>query len=255
MSSIWHRPILEAAGIPEPNFVHGIQQKPYEGISMAYSFDDAKAAERHETQYFEMFVNRGIFHKGWTAVTSPQRSVGLPSASCHRSTRTFGNCMRRTDWSQAHNIAEENPEMLKELQRLFMIECVKHNVLPLDDRRVERFNSDLAGRPTLIQGKSQILFSGMGRLSENVMLNLKNKSHSVTAEVVLPEEKANGVIIAQGGEFGGWSLYTKDGKLKYCYNLFGVNRLSRPSPPFAATRGAPSPHGVRLCWRRLGKGW
>jgi hypothetical protein len=175
-----------------------------------------------------MFVNRGIYHKGWTAAT--RHSVPwVFQAELPPIDEDVWELYAPDDWTQAHNIAEENPEMLKELQRLFLIECVKYNVLPLDDRRVERFNSDLAGRPTLIQGKSQLLFSGMGRLSENVMLNLKNKSHSVTAEVVLPEEKANGVIIAQGGEFGGWSLYTKDGKLKYAYNLFGVQLFTTES--------------------------
>ena len=119
----------------------------------------------------------------------------------------------------------EMPEKLRELQRLFLIEAVKYNVLPLDDRRIERFNSDLAGRPVLIHGKSQMLFSGMGRLSENSVLNLKNKSHSVTAEVELPNAGANGVIIAQGGAFAGWSFYAKEGKLKYCYNLFGLQRF------------------------------
>lgn len=217
--------ILEAAGLPEPSFVHGIQQKPYEGVSMAYSFDDEQAAERRETQYFEMFVNRGIYHKGWTAVTrhSIPWMMGIPLPPIEEDEWEL---YATDDWTQAHNIAAENPEMLKELQRLFLIECVKYNVLPLDDRRVERLSPETAGRPTLIQGKSQLLFSGMGRLSENSIINLKNRSHSVTAEVVLPDGKANGVIIAQGGEFGGWSLYAKDGKLKYCYNLFGVQRFT-----------------------------
>ena len=104
----------------------------------------------------------------------------------------------------------------------------------MDDRRQERFNSDLAGRPTLIKGKTQLLFNGMERLTENCVLNLKNKSHSVTAEIELADEAASGVIIAQGGQFGGWSLYAKDGRLKYCYNLFGLQRFytqsSRPIP-------------------------
>jgi len=130
-----------------------------------------------------------------------------------------------TDWSQAHDLAGEMPDRLHELQRLFLIEATKYNVLPLDDRRVERFNPDLAGRPVLIRGRSQLLFSGMGRLSENSVLNLKNKSHSITAEVVLPAGNANGVVIAQGGAFAGWSLYAKDGKLKYCYNLLGLQRF------------------------------
>lgn len=215
--------ILEVAGLPEPVQVHGVQQKPLEGVSMAYSFNEASAPERHETQYFEMFVNRGIYHKGWTAVTrhsTPWVMAPLPPID-----DDVWELYAPDDWSQAHNLAQENPEMLHHLQRLFLIEAARYNVLPLDDRRVERFNSDLAGRPVLIKGKSQQLFSGMGRLTENVVINLKNKSHSVTAEVVIAEGTPNGVIIAQGGEFGGWSLYAKEGRLKYCYNLFGLQRF------------------------------
>jgi arylsulfatase len=214
--------ILEVAGLPEPVQVHGVQQKPLEGVSMAYSFNEASAPERHETQYFEMFVNRGIYHKGWTAVT--RHSTPWVMAPLSPIDDDLWELYAPDDWSQAHNIAGENPEMLHHLQRLFLIEAARYNVLPLDDRRVERFNSDLAGRPVLIKGKSQQLFSGMGRLTENVVINLKNKSHSVTAEVVIAETP-NGVIIAQGGEFGGWSLYAKEGRLKYCYNLFGLQRF------------------------------
>jgi len=175
-----------------------------------------------------MFVNRGIYHKGWTAVT--RHSVPwVFNAKLPAFDDDVWELYAPDDWSQAHNIADKNPAMLKELQRLFLIECVKYNVLPLDDRRVERFNSDLAGRPTLIQGKSQLRFSGMHRLSESSILNLKNKSHSVTAEVTLPKGKANGVIIAQGGEFGGWAVYAKDGKLRYTYNLFGVKLFTTES--------------------------
>ena len=218
--------VLEAAGLPQPVMVHGVQQKPYEGVSMAYSFDDAQAAERHETQYFEMFVNRGIYHKGWTAVT--QHSIPWPVPGGLDLPPYDDDVWElydtNTDWTQAHDLSKEMPEKLRELQRLFLIEAAKYNVLPLDDRRPERFNSDLAGRPVLIKGKSQLLFSGMGRLTENTVLNLKNKSHAVTAEVVLDGE-ANGVIVAQGGDFGGWSLYAKEGRLKYCYNLLGLQRF------------------------------
>jgi arylsulfatase A-like enzyme len=215
--------VLEAAGLPQPVMVHGVQQKPLEGISMMYSFDDAGAAERHETQYFEMFVNRGIYHKGWTAVTRhsiPFIAEPLPSYD-----DDVWELYSPDDWTQAHDLSKEMPGKLHELQRLFLIQAVKYNVLPLDDRRPERFNSDLAGRPTLIKGKSQLLFSGMRCLSENVTLNLKNKSHAVTAEVWIPDKGANGVIITQGGQFGGWSLYVKDSYLKYCYNLLGVQRF------------------------------
>jgi arylsulfatase A-like enzyme len=215
--------VLEAAGLPQPVMVHGVQQKPLEGVSMAYSFDDAWAADRHETQYFEMFVNRGIYHKGWTAVT--RHSIPFIAEPLPPYDDDVWELYSPDDWTQARDLSKEMPEKLHELQRLFLIEAVKYNVLPLDDRRPERFNSDLAGRPTLIKGKSQLLFSGMQRLGENVTLNLKNKSHAVTAEVWVPDRGANGVIVTQGGQFGGWSLYVKDGILKYCYNLLGVQRF------------------------------
>ena len=222
--------VLEAAGLPEPVMVHGVQQKPLEGVSMVYSFDDAQANERHELQYFEMFVNRGIYHKGWTAVTRhslPWLKIQLPAFD-----DDVWELYAPDDWTQARDCSKDMPQKLHELQRLFLIEAVKYNVLPLDDRQPERFNPDLAGRPELIKGNSQLLFAGMGRLTENVVLNLKNRSHAVTAEVVFaggaPEDGApggaNGTIIAQGGAFGGWSLYTRDGRLKYCYNLLGINR-------------------------------
>ena len=129
------------------------------------------------------------------------------------------------DWTQAENLASEMPEKLHELQRLWLIEATKYNVLPLDDRVGERLNPDLAGRPQLIRGNSQILFGAMGRLSENSVINLKNKSHAVTAEIVVPDAGAEGVIIAQGGNIGGWSLYARGGKLKYCYNLLGIQQF------------------------------
>ena len=133
---------------------------------MLYAFNDAKAAERHETQYFEMFCNRGIYHKGWTAVTRH----GVPWIGAYK--RAFDDDVwelydTNTDWTQAQDLAKENPKKLAELQRLFLIEATKYSVLPLDDRTFERFNPDLAGRPQLIKGNTQILFGGMGRLSEN----------------------------------------------------------------------------------------
>ena len=216
--------VLEVAGLPEPLTVHGVQQRPLEGVSMAYSFDDADAAERHETQYFEMFCNRGIYHQGWTAVTR-HSTPGSSVPSCPRSRTTPGSCTRPEDWTQAHNLADEQPERLHRLQQLFMLEASKYNVFPLDDRRVERFNSDLAGRPTLVRGNTQLLFRGMGRLTENTVLNIKNKSHAVTAMIEAPGSGCRGVIVAQGGAFGGWSLYVKDGKPAYCYNLFGLQRF------------------------------
>lgn len=216
--------ILEAAGIPAPTIVNSAQQAPYEGVSMLYTFNDAKAAERHETQYFEMFCNRGIYHKGWTAVTRH----GIPWLGSYK--RAFDDDVwelydTNTDWTQSKNLATENPKKLAELKRLFLIEATKYNVIPLDDRTFERFNADLAGRPQLIKGNSQILFGGMSRLSEGSMVVTHNKSYSLTAEIEVPKSGANGVIVALGGGVGGWSLYALNGKLKHCYNFFGIKRF------------------------------
>jgi Sulfatase len=214
--------ILEAVGLPHPTIVNSIQQAPLEGVSMLYAFNDINAAERHETQYFEMFCNRAIYHKGWTAVTrhsTPWDTSKKPPAFDDDVWELYDT---NKDWTQAHDLAKQMPEKLRELQRLFLIEATKYSVVPLDDRRFERFNPDLAGRPQLIKGKSQILFGGMGRLSENSVVTIKNKSYAVTAEIVVPDSGANGVIIAQGGSTNGWSLYAKNGKLRYCYNYFGI---------------------------------
>ncbi|MFV2039447.1 MAG: arylsulfatase, partial [Acidimicrobiales bacterium] len=212
--------VLDAAGLPEPQQVNGVAQMPLHGVSMRYSFDDANAADQRETQYFEMFVNRGIYHQGWTAVT--RHSIPWTLAEAPDITDDVWELYGPDDWTQAHNIVAENPEKLAELQRLFMIEGTRFNVFPLDDRRSERFNSDLAGRPTLIQGRSQLPFRGMKRLSESSVLNTKNKSHAVTAEIVVPDSGGSGALIAQGGQYGGWSLYMHEGRLAYCYNTFGV---------------------------------
>jgi hypothetical protein len=211
-----------------------VEQRPIEGVSMAYTFDDAHAAERHATQYFEMFCNRGIYHEGWTAVTrhsTPWVMAPLPPLEDD----VWELYDTTTDWSQSHDLAAEQPEKLAELQELWMAEARKHHVLPLDDRRIERFDADLAGRPVLVTGNTQTLYGGMGRLTEASILNVKNKSHAVTAEVEVPASGAEGVIIAQGGAFAGWSLYAKDGRPRYCYNLLGLRRFiiegDTPIPP------------------------
>ena len=235
--------VLEAAGIVEPVFVNGVMQSPMEGTSMVYSFDDAEAPERHDLQYFEMFGNRGIYFKGWSAVTkhkTPWILVGgeLPAFDDDVWELYDGS----TDWTQAHDLSEQMPERLHELQRLWLIEATKYNVIPLDDRTGERLNPDIAGRPTLIKGNSQLLFGSMGRLSESSVVNIKNKSFSVTAEVVVPDSGAEGVIIAQGGRFGGWTLYAKDGRLKFVYNVLGIHE-------YAITATDPLPageHQVRM---------
>jgi sulfatase-like protein len=217
--------VLDVAGLPQPTVVDGVEQHPIEGVSMRYSFDEAGATDRRETQYFEMFCNRGIYHQGWAAVTRHSTPWVMMPELPALDEDVWELYDTSTDWSQCHDLAAEMPERLAELQALFLEEARKYNVLPLDDRRVERFNPDLAGRPTLIKGNSQLLFGGMGRLTENVLVNVKNKSHAVTAEVDVPESGAEGVIIAQGGAYAGWSLYAKGGKPVYCYNLFGLQRF------------------------------
>jgi arylsulfatase A-like enzyme len=200
--------VLEAAGLPHPTIVDGVEQHEIEGVSMAYSFDHSNEADRRTAQYFEMFCNRGIYHEGWTAVTrhSTPWIVGqqLPPFD-----DDVWELYEPGDWSQAHDLAAEKPKKLAELQQLWLEEARKHNVLPLDDRRIERFNAELVGRPELVKGNSQLLFGGMGRLTE----------------IVVPETGAEGVILAQGGAFAGWSLYTKDGRPKYCYNLLGLQQF------------------------------
>lgn len=190
-----------------------------EGTSLLYSFNDADAPERHETQYFEVVGNRGIYHKGWSAVTphvAPWKAH-LPQAPFDEDVwELYGP----DDWTQARDLSKEMPEELERLKRLWLIEAAKYNVLPLDDSK-SRMNAELAGRPQLITGNTQLLFGGMGRLNEHSIINIKNKSHSITANVSIPDSGAEGVIIAQGGMWGGWSLYAKEGKLKYYYNLLG----------------------------------
>lgn len=216
--------LLEAAGIPEPLAVNGVAQTPLQGTSMLYSFNDGSAPDRHETQYFEMFGNRGIYHKGWTAVTrhkTPWLLVGEDVPAFDDDVWELYDTSK--DWTQSTDLSKSNPEKLHELQRLWLIEAVRYNVLPLDDDVGRRLNSDLAGRPVLIKGKTQILFGGMGRLSENSVVNIKNKSHAVTVGLTVPDgATAEGVLIAQGGNVGGWVLYAHAGKLKYCYNLLGI---------------------------------
>jgi arylsulfatase A-like enzyme len=210
--------ILEATAVPAPLFVNGIQQAPLEGVSMLAMLRDSDAPENHDVQYFEIMGNRGIYHRGWTAVTK-HRTPWLFEAPPFD--EDVWELYGPDDWTQAHNLAAENPEKLAELQRLWLIEAVKYNVVPLDDRSFERINPDIAGRPQLISGDTQLLFSGM-RVSENCILNMKNKSHSVTARLEVPDSGASGVIVTQGGTVGGWSLYVHEGRLKYCYNFFGI---------------------------------
>jgi len=241
--------VLEAAGLPQPVSVHGIHQDPLEGTSMVYSFNDTAATETHDVQYFEMFGNRGIYWKGWTAVTKhrvPWDTKSPMPAFDDDVWELYGP----GDWSQSKDISKENPEKLHELQRAWIIEAGRYKVLPLDDRVFEKMNPDTAGRPVLIKGTTQLLFQGMGRLSENCVLSIKNKSHAVTAEITVPDGGGKGVLISQGANIGGWSLYFNEGKLKYCYNYGGFeNHFVESSDPVV-----PGDHQVRMEFAYAGGG-
>lgn len=235
--------VLEAAGLPQPTFVNGVQQSPIEGTSMLYAFKAADADERHDLQYFEMFGNRGIYHKGWSAVTkhkTPWILVGgqLPDFDDDVWELYDGN----NDFSQANDLVAEHPELLHKLQRLWLIEAVKYNVLPMDDRSGERVNPELAGRPTLVHGNTQLFFPGMGRLSENSVVSIKNKSFSITAELEVPDDGLRGVVIAQGGKFGGWAVFADEGKLAFDYNVLGIQLFATRSDSVLPT----GKHQVRM---------
>ena len=213
--------VLEAAGLPTPTSVNGTVQKPMEGVSLAYTFGDAKAKDRHTTQYFEILGNRGIYHDGWVARTihrAPWESQ--PRTSLDKDKWELFD--RNNDFSLANDVAAKYPEKLKELQALFATEAVKYDVFPIDDRSLERLVPALAGRPDLMAGRKLLtLYEGMAGIGENAFINVKNASHTITADVEIPAGGANGVILAQAGRFGGWSLYFKDGKPSYAYNWIG----------------------------------
>lgn len=219
--------ILEAAGLPEPNEVNGVKQRPMDGVSMVYSFDDARAKDRHTTQYFEMFGNRAIYQDGWFARTI-HRAPWEPKPRRGLTEDIWELYDTRTDFSLVNDLAKQNPQKLAELQALFLQEAERNYALPIDDRVFERVNSELVGRPDLMAGRTSItLAQGMTGMSENVFLNIKNKSKTITAEVEIPEgTAANGTIIVQGGRFGGWSLYVKDGVPAYDYNFLGLERTT-----------------------------
>jgi arylsulfatase len=233
--------ILEAAGVPEPTYVEGVQQSPMEGTSMRYSFNDGSAPDQHTIQYFEMFGNRGVYVDGWTAVTRHSIPWELTAESAPFNDDVWELYDTNTDWTQAHDLAAEMPDKLAELQRQFLIEAARYQVLPLDDRRVARLSPATAGRPTLIKGDSQVLFPGMA-MGENNVVDIKNKSYSVTANVTVPEGGAEGVIIAQGANFGGWAIYARKGRLKYIYNFLGLDMYEVE----AADPLPPGDHQVRL---------
>jgi arylsulfatase A-like enzyme len=216
--------VLEAARLPEPKIVNGTPQTPIEGTSLLYTFNEANAKDRHTTQYFEIFGNRAIYHDGWLARTihrAPWQTTNLPPLATDR----WDLFNVREDFSLADNVADQHPDKLKELQSLFAREAEKYHVFPIDDRVIERTNPAIAGRPDLMKGrKSLTLYDGMNGMLENTFLNVKNQSKTITAEIEIPSGGANGVLLTQGGRFGGWSLYMKDSKPAYTYNFLGLSR-------------------------------
>jgi arylsulfatase len=230
--SQWHHvtdiapTVMEAAGLPFPTSVNGTAQKPFEGVSLIYAFDDADAADRHTTQYFEMFGNRAIYHDGWVAAAKHRTPWGgAPDGPLDQDNWELYHVAE--DFSQANDLAASNAAKLNELQELFLQEAIKYDVLPLDDRTYERFNAAIAGRPDLMGDRTSLtVYPGMTHMTENAFINVKNKSHTITAEVEIPEGGAEGVILAQGGRFAGWSLYMKGGKVSYAYNWFGRERYT-----------------------------
>jgi arylsulfatase len=217
--------VYEACKIPSPKMVNGITQRPIEGTSMLYSFNDAKAPNQHITQYFEMFGNRAIYHEGWVARTLHKSPWGAAAFNTlDKDVWQLYNV--NEDFSEANDLAATNPAKLKELQDLFLKEAVKYNVLPIDDRNYERFDARLAGRPDLMGPRTKLnLYDGMN-VSEFAAINVKTRSYTITADVELANANTNGVIISQAGRFGGWTLYMKAGKVKHEYNWFGQKRTN-----------------------------
>jgi arylsulfatase len=222
--------ILDAAKLPQPKIVNGTPQLPIDGVSMTYAFADANAKSLHVTQYFEILGNRAIYNDGWLAGTvhkapweaQPRRPLEQDVWELYDT---------RSDFSLADDLAAKNPQKLKELQALFLTEAEKNQVLPIDDRSLERANASAVGRPDIMGTRTSItLAEGMSGMQENVFLNVKNKSLTITAEVEVPPAGANGTIIAQGGRFGGWALSVKDGKPQYDYNWLGMQRTTIASP-------------------------
>jgi arylsulfatase len=214
--------ILEAAGVPAPSSINGVAQKPIEGVSMAYTFDDASAPSKRKTQYFEMFGNRAIYHDGWVAATTPPTppwsSMGGGLAVLDYQWELY---KVSEDFSEANNLADREQAKLKELQELFWSEAEKYNVLPVDNSKAERL--DVRNRPSLTMGRDQFTYyPGLVRIPEGAAPDMKNKSYQIKAEVEIPKSGAEGMLITHGGRFSGYGLYLLKGKPVFHYNLAGV---------------------------------
>ncbi|MCC6676033.1 MAG: arylsulfatase [Phycisphaerales bacterium] len=249
--------IFEAAGVKPPASINGVEQKPIEGTSLLYTFDDAKAPTRHTTQYFEMFGNQGIYHDGWVACTTPgvapwdaaaEAEGRLPSVLDYK----WELYNVSTDFSQATDLAAKEPGKLKELQDLFWKEAEKYNVLPIENSRLSRF--DVSLRPSLTRGRDEFTyFPGLVRIPEGAAPDTKNRSWQITAEVDIPADGAEGMLVTHGGRFSGWGFYVLKGRPVFCYNLAGVAHSTIAS----AEALAPGPHTIVYTFKYdggLGKG-
>jgi arylsulfatase len=216
--------ILEAVGVEMPAEFNGVAQKPIEGISMVYTFDDADAPDRRTTQYFEMLGNQGIYHDGWMASALrgiPWESESPPIDLLNMPWELYHV---EEDFSQATNLARQQPEKLKEMVKLFFADAARYNVLPLDGRKTERLNVE--NRPNLTEGRKAFTYPNLLRLPEGASPDLKHKSHTITAKVDIPKDGGEGMLFTQGGRFAGYGLFVKGGKLVYHYNLAGVERYT-----------------------------
>jgi arylsulfatase len=250
--------LLEATGIAAPQTVNGIDQKPIEGVSLAYTFDAANAdapSARH-TQYFEMFGQRAIYHDGWMASTLPFRAPWdgtAPEPKDVVNDAQWELYDLTKDWTQNTNVAAENPEKLKALQDLFWIEAAKYQVLPLDASALTRF---IAPRPSIVAGRTESTYTRpITGIPLGTAPSTLNKSFSIKAEIDVPEGGGEGMLMTQGGRFGGWGLYLLEGKPVFVYDLLDLARPRVSAPQAlakASTRSSsPSPTMVRA-WARAG---
>jgi arylsulfatase A-like enzyme len=217
--------ILEAVGLQSPSVLNGVPQKPVEGTSMVYTFDNAKVPSKRRTQYFEMFANRALYNDGWIACTTPPLAPWEVGKTIDVDDYKWELYNVDQDFSEANDLAAKNPKKLGELKDMFWIEAAKYNVLPLDNSKIERM--DVTNRPSLTTGRSVFTFySGQVRIPEGSAPDLKNKSYKIAADVEIPDNGAEGVIATQGGRFNGWGLYLLEGKPTFHYNLVGVQRTT-----------------------------
>jgi arylsulfatase A-like enzyme len=213
--------IYEVTKIPAPTTVNGIQQDPIEGTSLAYTFNDAGAAGKHKVQYFEMFGNRAVYQDGWLARTIHRPAWSQkPFHTLKEDKWELYNT--NEDFSLANDLSAQNPDKLKEMQGLFMEEAEKYHVLPLDDRLLERTNAEMMGRPTIMGGRNSVTYGeGMKGMGVDIFIDLRNTAYAITSEVAV-DAKGNGVIVCQGGRFGGLAFYLRDGKPAFSYNYLGM---------------------------------